>query len=314
LARTARRADAGPAQHRARRRRRRGAAARRAERDYAHARVPQFTVYFEARAALAIWLGQLDHARAAIQEGLEWLVGAEEEFWFRSLLSLGLRAEADRAERSRTARAPAEAETARQLGAALLARLRRLVDQATAPEPETSAHAALGEAEATRLRGRSNPDRWATAAQRWDQLDQPHPAAYAHWRQAEALLTGRGSRAEAASALRSAHQTTQRLGAAPLRRELEGLARRARIDLAQPQPTGEVAPARPADPFGLTPREREVLTLLAEGRTNRQIGQALFISAKTVGTHVSNILAKLGVASRVEAAAVAHRGGLVDQP
>jgi DNA-binding NarL/FixJ family response regulator len=169
-------------------------------------------------------------------------------------------------------------------------------------------------AEATRLAGKSDPERWAAAAAAWDQLGQPYPAAYAHWRQAEALLPRRGSRAEATSALQSAHQTSQRLGAAPLRRELEGLARRARIDLAQPQPTKEVAPARPAEPFGLTPREREVLELLAEGRTNPQIAQVLFISAKTVGIHVSNILAKLGVANRVEAAAIAHRGGLVDPP
>jgi DNA-binding CsgD family transcriptional regulator/tetratricopeptide (TPR) repeat protein len=276
---------------------------------------PQFADHFEARAALAIWQGQLDDARAAVQEGLQWLAGVDEvELYFRALLTLGLRAEADRAERAHARRAPAEAETARQVGAALLARLRQLVNQATAPEPETTAHATLGEAEATRLQGQPDPDRWAAAATLWEQLEQPYPAAYAHWRQAEALLAGRGSRAAATTALRSAHQTTQRLGATPLRRELEALARRARIDLAEPPPTGEVAPARPAEPFGLTPREHEVLTLLAEGRTNRQIGQALFISAKTVGIHVSNILAKLGVTSRVEAAAVAHRGGLVDQP
>jgi DNA-binding NarL/FixJ family response regulator len=117
----------------------------------------------------------------------------------------------------------------------------------------------------------------------------------------------------AAAALGSAHQTTTRLGAALLRRELEGLARRARIDPAEPQASTEAPSERPIEPFGLTPREREVLVLLAEGRTNPQIAQALFISAKTVGIHVSNILAKLGVASRGEAAAVAHRGGLVDQ-
>jgi DNA-binding NarL/FixJ family response regulator len=133
------------------------------------------------------------------------------------------------------------------------------------------------------------------------------------WHQAEALLSGHGARAAATTALQQAHQTAQRLGAAPLLRELEGLARRARIDLTEPQPAGEPAPARPAEPYGLTPREREVLTLLAEGRTNPQIAGALFISAKTVGIHVSNILAKLGVASRGEAAAVAHRGGRVDQ-
>jgi len=61
------------------------------------------------------------------------------------------------------------------------------------------------------------------------------------------------------------------------------------------------------DELGLTPREREVLALVADGRTNRQIAEALFISAKTASVHVSNILAKLGVANRAEAAAVAHR-------
>jgi DNA-binding NarL/FixJ family response regulator len=62
-----------------------------------------------------------------------------------------------------------------------------------------------------------------------------------------------------------------------------------------------------ADELGLTPREREVLALLADGRTNRQIAEELFISAKTASVHVSNILAKLGVANRGEAAAVAYR-------
>jgi len=62
--------------------------------------------------------------------------------------------------------------------------------------------------------------------------------------------------------------------------------------------------------FGLTAREREVLSLLAAGRSNPEIGQALFISTKTASVHVSNILAKLGVSGRMEAAAVAHRLGV----
>jgi DNA-binding NarL/FixJ family response regulator len=61
------------------------------------------------------------------------------------------------------------------------------------------------------------------------------------------------------------------------------------------------------DPIALTPREQEVLRLVAEGRTNGEIGAELFISTKTASVHVSNILAKLGVSSRTEAAAVAHR-------
>jgi DNA-binding CsgD family transcriptional regulator/tetratricopeptide (TPR) repeat protein len=282
-----------------------------AEQSFTHHH-PQFANHFAARAALASWRGRLDDARAAVQEGLEWLGGAEEEEMFPPLLTIGLRAEADRAEQARARRAPAEADTARQLGDALLARLRQLVDQSAAPEPETVAHAALGEAEATRLDGQSDPERWAAAVARWEALAQPYPAAYARWRQAEALLTRGGARTAATTALRQAHQTAVRLDAAPLRRELEGLARRARIDLAEPRAAAEAASTRPAEPFGLTQREREVLALLAEGRTNPQIAQELFISVKTVSIHVSNILAKLGVTSRVEAATIAHRGGLVD--
>jgi DNA-binding CsgD family transcriptional regulator/tetratricopeptide (TPR) repeat protein len=75
-----------------------------------------------------------------------------------------------------------------------------------------------------------------------------------------------------------------------------------------------VGPAEPpaSDTFGLSRREREVLFLLAQGRTNREIGERLFISQKTVGVHVGNILAKLGVSGRVEAAAVAIRLGLTE--
>jgi DNA-binding NarL/FixJ family response regulator len=105
---------------------------------------------------------------------------------------------------------------------------------------------------------------------------------------------------------------TGRLGARLLDGEIQALARRARLDLAPP--AGATVPAAgaptPAAQLGLTPREVEVLALVAAGRSNRQIAQALFISPKTVGVHVSNILAKLGVSGRVEAAAVAHRLGL----
>ena len=68
------------------------------------------------------------------------------------------------------------------------------------------------------------------------------------------------------------------------------------------------------DRYGLTPREREVLELLAEGRTNKQIAETLFISESTAGVHVSNILGKLGAANRVEAAAIAYRMGATTHP
>ena len=221
------------------------------ERGFADHHTPQLAGFFAARAALAIWQSRLKDACAAVQQGLAGLADAEEEPYFRSLLTLGLRAEADRAERSRAHRQPAEADAAREVGTGLLARLRQLVDEASASEPETAAHAMLGEAEAGRLEGHADPERWAAAAAAWDQLAQPYPASYARWRQAEALLTQHGARAAATTALRQANEVTRWLGAAPLRGELERLARRARIDLAahlttSPHPHGQ--PTRTGSP------------------------------------------------------------------
>jgi DNA-binding CsgD family transcriptional regulator len=91
-------------------------------------------------------------------------------------------------------------------------------------------------------------------------------------------------------------------------RELEILAARARIDLGQPPPASEPEP----DPRGLTPREREILPYLAAGRTSRQIAEALFISPRTAGAHISRILAKLGASTRGEAAAAGRLAGLIE--
>jgi DNA-binding CsgD family transcriptional regulator len=172
----------------------------------------------------------------------------------------------------------------------------------------------LARAEQSRLEGRSDPRRWQAAAAAWERLEYPFEAAYARFREAEALLAGDASRQHAETVLRAAHQTTMALGAEPLRREVELLARRGRlqleerVDMAAPE-----VPPSPAASLGLTRREAEVLALVAEGRTNRQIGQALFITPKTASIHVSRILAKLGVAGRGEAAAIAHRLGLDKQ-
>ena len=143
----------------------------------------------------------------------------------------------------------------------------------------------------------------------------PYRAAYARWRQAEAALESDRDREQASAALAAAHATATSLGAVPLRDEIERLARRARIEL--PLPESDAAqdaaptPAAGAEELGLTPRELEVLERLALGETNRQIAGALFISARTAGVHVSRILSKLGAANRSEAAAIAHRLGLV---
>ena len=117
---------------------------------------------------------------------------------------------------------------------------------------------------------------------------------------------GAGDREQATAAARAAHATATTLGAAPLQSALLALARRGRLDL------GVDLPAQRAL-AGLTPRELEVLRLLVEGRSNRQIAEQLFISGKTASVHVTNLLAKLGVHSRLEAAALARRLGL-EQP
>lgn len=103
------------------------------------------------------------------------------------------------------------------------------------------------------------------------------------------------------------------LGAAPLLESIETVARHARIDLVPGSPSAaEGMRDRPSGPAAvLTGRERDVLGLVAEGHTNREIGDRLFISEKTVSVHVSNAMAKLGALSRYEAAATAERLGLL---
>jgi len=98
-----------------------------------------------------------------------------------------------------------------------------------------------------------------------------------------------------------AREIAARIGAGPLLDEIEGLGRRARL-LSSPS----------GDAYGLTPREREVLALLARGRSDGQIAAELFISPKTASVHVSNIKGKLGVEHRIEAAAMALKLGLAE--
>ena len=189
----------------------------------------------------------------------------------------------------------------------LLDRLRGLAEKLTATGPLEEAHRLTFAAESARADAVPDvacPDllaMWDEAAQAWDRLGQPYQIGYALLRAAEAALD-RGNRDGAAERLSRAAPLADGLGAGPLRERIGSLARRARLGLPS-GPAGEQAPGI----LGLTAREAEVLRLVAAGRSNRDIAAELFISAKTASVHVSNILAKLDVGSRTEAAAVAHR-------
>jgi DNA-binding CsgD family transcriptional regulator/tetratricopeptide (TPR) repeat protein/type II secretory pathway predicted ATPase ExeA len=255
------------------------------------------------RAELALLRGDPDAARAVVRLTCE-RVGTADLLCGPTLLSLGIRAEAEiaigRPQEAAAARAGAEELRGApdRPGTQRWYAFESPTDE-WAP-PETIANDLLGDAELSRIAAEPRPELWMEAAARFDQVRAPYQAAYARFREAEARLCAHDS--TAASPLQSAYAAAVGLAADPLRVAVERLARRARI------PCGDgVAPR----PFDLTARELAVLELLAVGRTNRAIAGDLFVSPRTVDMHVRNILDKLDAANRVEAAALAHRAGLV---
>jgi DNA-binding CsgD family transcriptional regulator len=192
----------------------------------------------------------------------------------------------------------------------LLDRLRTLAEKMAAAGPPQRAHRQTFAAEAVSAGHTNSPPiadimtAWDAAAEAWQQLSQPYPLAYALLRAAGAAMN-HGDRDGAAERLARAAPLADRLGAGPLGEQIGSLARRARLGL----PSGPAVRQAPGI-RGLTAREVEVLRLVAAGRSNSEIAMELFISAKTASVHVSHILVKLHAASRIEAAAIAHRAGL----
>jgi ATP/maltotriose-dependent transcriptional regulator MalT len=275
---------------------------------------PQFVgPYGVMRAELARRRGEIDRARTTIDDTIDRIEYCSDDMArITALSSEGLRVEGDAGEAARD-RQDAEAEQqARERAGALIERTRLAADSCG---PVEEAELASAEAEYARATDSVAPATlWTRAAAAWESLGRPYPAAYARWREAEALMTRR-DRDAAAGAAATALASARRLGSTWLIEEIESLAARARLQLGE----GAPAPAEAAsngdtadDPFGLTPRERDVLALVASGATNREIGERLHMAEKTASVHVSRILAKLNVRSRTEAAAVAHRQGLTD--
>jgi DNA-binding CsgD family transcriptional regulator len=267
---------------------------------------PQWIALFGAsRSELLRRRHDLDGARTAVADALDRIeLCTDDVMRIARVTHIGMVVEADRAQRARDLR---EKPSERDALAHARIHMDRLRAAAEAGGPVERAWLALGNAEMTRARGRSDAGKWLAAASEWDALGRPYWVAIARWRGAEALVDA-GDRSGAAEAARSALETARRLGSRWLTEQLTGLASRARLDL-DAERDGDVAsaPLEDGDPFGLTPRERQVLALLAEGATNRQIGTALYMAEKTASVHVSRILSKLGVNTRTQAAAVAHR-------
>jgi DNA-binding CsgD family transcriptional regulator len=263
-------------------------------------------------AEVALWDGRLPDGRIAVADGLAVLAAAEEPYEIIRLCRTGLAVEAAAAEQARGRRSGREYQAIRERATGLLNRIRSVSSASSVVlTPAVAANVLTAEAEWSRVDGQNDPERWASSAGAWEALSYPWLSAYARWRQAEALLAARAPRATARSALTRAWTLASTHGAALLVTEIQALARRARIELPLP---GQAAAGqddqpgrRSGDELGLTARERDVLALLAEGRTDRQIAEALFISPRTVAMHVSSILTKLGVPNRGGAAALAHR-------
>lgn len=262
------------------------------------------------RAELERRAGDLDAAVAAIDNALDRLDFCSQDVpRMARVAASGVRVHADAAVRARDL--GEDPSLAIAMAEGLLARVEACAE---GERPVEAAFLTLARAELARAHGTDDPATWAEATEAWVALGRPYRAAQAQRRRAEALLA-QGDRERAAVAAAEALASASAIGAAWLSSEIEGFALRARLRMDDPdEPSPPSAP--PAaddgeDPFGLTPRERQVLALLADGRTNREIGSALYMAEKTASVHVSRILSKLDVRSRTEAAAVAHRVGLV---
>jgi DNA-binding NarL/FixJ family response regulator len=243
------------------------------------------------QASLAAQEGRWADARAAVREGLRVALSADNQHRAARVVWVGVRAEADAGDD------PARAAEILSAGEAHLA---ALAADDVLLLPRTRRYLALARAEHSRLVAPS-PDAWAAVEL---PAHDRYLVAYTRFRWAEALLLTRGSRPRATTALAEAAAIATELKALPLAADVQALADRARVTL----PVAAVPVSE--DPDGLTAREVEVLALVGQGKTNAEIAERLFISVKTASVHVSNILRKLGLKSRIQAAAVAQRRGL----
>ncbi|WP_328768459.1 helix-turn-helix transcriptional regulator [Streptomyces sp. NBC_00286] len=253
---------------------------------------------------LAAAQGRLPDARAELDRALETGLPPGTQRYGWPLLLAAATAEAD-------ARGLPAAEQGR---AEHIERIRENAKPLATNVPLWHAYERWVRAELLRAEDRDTPADWSAAVAAFESLERPYDLARVRHRLAESLLvSGPGdddARDRATELLRLAGAVADHLRARPLIESIALLAQRARLTLTHTPGAPErsaLAPADPAEALGLTSRERDVLRLVAAGRSNRRIAEELFISPKTASVHVSNILAKLNVSGRGEAAALAHR-------
>jgi DNA-binding NarL/FixJ family response regulator len=257
---------------------------------------------------LRLWQGRPQEAASTLEAALEYVSDLAYAPWLHDFVEVyptTARIAADRAAlaRSQPSGDPdarvADADRALAALDAMLARLTR-----GERPPRAEAYRVLTAAERARAARQDDPSAWEGAVLAFREIDEPYTLAYTLMRHADALIAANDPRA-ATAPLREAHRITTGLGERPLRAEIDALAQRSRASLDD----GAGNPTDAYDAHGITPREHQVLRLLADGASNREIAEALVISEKTASVHVSHILAKLGARNRVEAAAIAHRLG-----
>jgi DNA-binding CsgD family transcriptional regulator len=259
------------------------------------------------RAGLSAARGEHAEARAVLRDDLARSADRDDMGLHLELAARAISVEADALDQARLHGRRADPAAARDAAAQTMsgadAITARVVAAGGRLSPALALLQAVARAHLSRIPGPADPGLWVRVAQ--DELADPYLVASARYHEAAALLAARGSRRRAAAALRAADIIARDLRAGPLGAEIAALARAARIDLAEPA----AAPRPEPDPAGtgLTPREREVLGLVGNGLSNAQIARTLYISEKTASVHVSNILRKLGVTSRVQAATAAAR-------
>jgi DNA-binding NarL/FixJ family response regulator len=261
----------------------------------------------------ALWQGDCERALAEAEAAIDADAWPAHTPSVIRVTAIALAARADRAAQLRAFGEAAAADAEAAAGEALLVVAREGARYPARPKavlgPEGRGWLARCEAEYARLTGTNSPEAWERVLAAFGP-GYAYETARSQWRLAEALVEA-GRRDEAAAVWHAARATASRLRAAPLSAALDDLARRARLDPGNGHRGGHGSgPGGPSPLAALTMREREVLSLLTRGLSNREIGTELFITPKTASVHVSNILGKLGAASRTEAAAIAYREGV----